>query len=134
MSAYLFSMLSNSTTIQWDLEADLLRFDDPAISAASLLFSTSADSRSVVIEDGGGKTVTLQGVSLFQLNASHLSFTDGSRLVLPTLDNSFSFNLAGGSGNDLLLGAAPARAPGRRGHQQRRHGHQQQCLIRLAVG
>lgn len=109
MSAYLFSMLPDNALIDWDAEADLLRFDEPAISAAHLQIRTSADGRSVVIEDAAGKTVTLQGVSLFELSASHLVFADGSRLVLPTIDNSFGFNLAGSSGNDLLLGAAPAR-------------------------
>lgn len=109
MATYLFSVLRNEAVIDWQPTTDLLRFDDPALSAASLRVALSADGRSVVITDTTGKTITLQGAALFQLDSLHLSFADGSRLVLPSLDNAFSLDLAGSGGNDLLLGAAPAQ-------------------------
>ncbi|WP_164886837.1 beta strand repeat-containing protein [Piscinibacter defluvii] len=109
MSVYLYSQLPSGLTLNWRPELDLLRFDDPALSAASLNVGRSADGRSIVITDALGKTITLANAALHQFDLSHLVFADGSRLLTPSLDNSFSADLLGGSGNDLLLGAAPAQ-------------------------
>lgn len=107
MSVYLYSQLPSGLTLDWRPEADLLRFDDPTLSAASLSVGRSADGRSIVITDALGKTITLANTALHQFDLSHLVFADGSRLLTPSLDNNFSADLLGDSGNDLLLGAAP---------------------------
>ncbi len=109
MSVYLYSQLPSGLTLTWRPEVDLLRFDDPALSAASLSVGRSPDGRAIVITDASGKTINLLNAALHQLDLAHLVFADGSRLLTASLDNAFSADLVGGSGNDLLLGAAPVQ-------------------------
>ena len=103
MSVFLFSQLPDDLTLNWRPEVDVLRFDDPALSAASLSVGRSADGRTIVITDASGKTLNLLNAALHQFDLAHLSFADGSRLLTASLDNSFSPDLLGGSGNDLIV-------------------------------
>jgi Ca2+-binding RTX toxin-like protein len=105
-----FSALTNGQAITFDPNADILNFDQTAISAASLdLLIEGANLRITVLSGtNAGKSIVLQNVSLEQLGGSNVNFTDGSLLLFgdnaATRADSGSSALTGSSGADLLSG------------------------------
>src|SRR4051812_11683349 len=107
MATYNFSALSSGQAIAFDPSADILNFDQTAISAASLdIHPLDSGVRiSVVSGSGAGKFVDLQGPSELQIAGSNVRFANGSLLLIG--DNSTALNdnnantLFGGNGADF---------------------------------
>jgi Ca2+-binding RTX toxin-like protein len=80
MSTYFFSALPNGQTIPFDPQADLLYFDDTAISAAALGWNP-LDPTTLELT-ASGKTIVLQGLAPETIDSWNLMFADGSRLLV----------------------------------------------------
>lgn len=106
MTTYLYSNLSDGDSLAFDPFVDVLSFDLITVSAASVQL-TQSDFGLVLNADN--KSITLLNVSLAQLSATHITFADGSKLLVGDDSPSFSFDdsanfLYGGPGNDQLIG------------------------------
>lgn len=104
MATYLWSSMVNQGFYSFNPSADFLFFDDPSISA-SLISVTVGGHTSISY---GGKTVTLS-TSTSTLTSSHISFQDGSKLIIGddivgTAGDSAGNVLSGTNSNDQLIG------------------------------
>src|SRR5262245_51151354 len=105
-----FSSLTSGQSLAFDPNADVLFFDQSAISAANLgVTQEGANSRVTVLTGvDAGKNVLLLNVNPLQFATSNVSFANGSALLFG--DNSSAQNdnaatsLQGGAGADLLQG------------------------------
>src|SRR4051812_8302310 len=106
-----FSALANGQAISFDPNADVLNFDQTAISAANLDFTAQGANVLVSVLSGtdAGKTVVLNNVTPLQLATSNVHFANGSALLVG--DNSTSTagddaanSISGTAGNDLIKG------------------------------
>ena len=105
-----FSALTSGQSIAFDPNADVLFFDQPAISAGNLgVVAEGANSRVTVLSGtDAGKSVVLLNTSPLQLATSNVSFANASQLLFG--DNAVAQNdnlanvLNGTSGGDLLNG------------------------------
>ena len=111
MATRLFSSILDGTLaspVPFDPLSDLLHFDTPALSAASLRVTTGVDFTGIRIEAGGTVFDLSPTVSLLQLTTTNVTFLDGSRLVVgddAVAGRDGSANLLlGGPGDDLLNG------------------------------
>lgn len=109
MATILFGSLLNGSTVTFNPAADILRFDNSALSAASVVLGHDTEFTSLSLT-AGGKTVNLTStVSLLQLTTGNVSFADGSQLIVG--DDSASMGgdqsantLSGSAGDDQLVG------------------------------
>jgi Tol biopolymer transport system component len=108
MAIHLFSALANDSVLAFDPALDILRFDDSAISARSVVLDFGAGGSPVAF-NAAGKTIYLAAtVSVTMLTPVNISFADGSRLIVG--DGTLAANdalanlLVGGSGDDQLVG------------------------------
>src|SRR6476659_4789937 len=107
MATYLWSSLSNLQNIgTFNPDVDVLRFDDPTVSAASVVVSGNATQS---IFSYAGKTVGL-GMNWYSITTTNITFDDGSLLIVGdntsgTVNDDADNALIGGNGNDQLLGA-----------------------------
>src|SRR3954470_11915997 len=92
MATYKFSALTSGQSISFSPSADLLNFDQSAISAANLgVTQEGANSRvSVLTGTDAGKSVVLLNTSPLQLAMSNVAFVNGSELLFG--DNSSAQN------------------------------------------
>ncbi|MEP7300749.1 MAG: hypothetical protein ABI699_04415, partial [Caldimonas sp.] len=108
MADVLFSSIANGSTIAFDPATDVLVFDEPSITAASLTVSHAPDFTAVGFFAGATGFTLPAAVSLMQLTTGNVAFADGSRLVVgddSTNANDLAANsLVAGVGNDRLLG------------------------------
>src|SRR5215210_6400300 len=103
MATFLWSAVSGP--ILFNPTTDVLRFDDPTISAASVHVTGNSTSANF---EYGGKTVTL-GMNWFSITTTNVTFDNGSLLLVG--DNTTGITgddlnntLTGGNGNDQLIG------------------------------
>src|SRR4051812_44485192 len=84
MAVFNFSSLTNGQSISFDPSADVLNFDQTAISAANLNVATEGADVRVTVLSGtdAGKTVLLQSVAMPQLASTNVTFANGSALVV----------------------------------------------------
>lgn len=108
MATRLFSSIVDGSVLAFDPLADLLRFDDPAVSAAQLALGFAADGTQVGITAAGRHFTLTPTVSVTQLSTLNLSFADGSRLLIgdnrSAADDAAGNTLTGTGKNDQLLG------------------------------
>lgn len=111
MASYSFSALSNGQAISFNPSADVLNFDQAAISAANLGVTVEGSNLRISVLSGAdaGKSVVLQGTSPLQLATSNVTFANGSALLFgdnsPGTANDNAGNvLSGTAGSDLLQG------------------------------
>src|SRR3954471_4375609 len=105
-----FSTLSSGQSITFDPNADVLFFDQSAISAANLgVTAEGANSRVTVLSGtDAGKNILLLNTAPLQLATSNVGFANGSALLFG--DNSVALNdnaansLQGTAGADLIYG------------------------------
>src|SRR5258708_6505018 len=110
MATYQFSALTSGQSISFSPAADLLNFDQTAISAANLgVTQEGANSRVTVLTGtDAGKNVLLLNTSPLQLATSNVGFANGSALLFG--DNAVAQNdnanntLNSTAGNDLMSG------------------------------
>ena len=100
-----------SGTYAFDPNVDVLHFDDPAISAAAVDASSTTGTDDLVLDDGS-KSVRLL-TSALAITTTNVTFANGSRLIIGdnttgTANDHGANTLNGGSGNDMLIGAAGA--------------------------
>lgn len=103
MTTYLFSQLANNSALSL-AAGDKLRFDSATDKAADLDISPIDGGRSLNLSLAG-KTVTLGGTSMFDLDPASLFFDDGSVVAKSAWVDAMPGNLAGGAGDDLLIGS-----------------------------
>jgi len=106
-----FSSLSNGQAITFDPNGDQLFFDQTAIAAANLGFTTEGADVRVTVLTGtdAGKSVVLLNTSPLQLASANVDFANGSQLLFGdnsagTAGDNAANVLTGGAGNDLLNG------------------------------
>src|SRR3954465_5415240 len=111
MATYQFSALTSGQSISFSPSADLLNFDQTAISAANLgVVAEGANSRVTVLSGtDAGKSVLLLNTSPLQLATSNVGFPNGSALLFGdnssgTANDNLANILNGTAGNDLLQG------------------------------
>src|SRR5687768_12873084 len=106
MAVYLWSTLVNGQTISpFNRAADVLRFNDAAISAASV--TVVAAPGDMIRFTYLGKTVTLN-MPFFAETTTNVTFDNGSRLIIGDNLTSTGFDntggeITGGPGNDQLV-------------------------------
>src|SRR5215217_3781378 len=107
MATFLWSTLVNGRVINpFNPNADVLRFDSAAISAADVTIQGSSTS----VFAFGGKTVTLQS-PLFSTTTTNVRFDNGSVLLVGdnttgTAADNTGRTVTGGAGNDQLIAGA----------------------------
>ncbi|MBS0123974.1 PD40 domain-containing protein [Thetidibacter halocola] len=79
MALIRFSTLVDGQVLGFEDTADVLRIDNPALTAASLRLSQTAAGTVLAL---GGKTVTLTGMDLSRFSLSNLVFADASAAIL----------------------------------------------------
>jgi serralysin len=106
-----FSSLGSGQSISFDPNADVLFFDQSAISAANLGVVQEGANLRVTLLDGAdaGKNVVLLNTSELQLATTNVSFANGSALLFgdnatATANDNAANSLAGTGGGDLLKG------------------------------
>src|SRR6266700_4958954 len=106
-----FSSLSSGQSIAFDPNADVLFFDQTAISAGNLGVAAEGAGSRVTVLSGtdAGKSVLLLDTSPLQLATSNVSFANASALLFgdnsPGATNDDAANvLSGTAGNDLVNG------------------------------
>src|SRR3954470_23892370 len=106
-----FSALTNGQAITFDPNADVLNFDQTAISAANLALTVEAANLRVTVQYGtdAGKSIVLQGISPLQLATTNVHFANGSALLFgdnstSTAGDDLANTLSGTSGADLIKG------------------------------
>src|SRR5919202_1745235 len=111
MAVYTFSALSSGQAITFDPNADVLNFDQTAISAANLGVTPEGSNSRITILSGtdAGKTIVLQNTSPLQLATSNVTFANGSAVLFgdnspSTANDDLANALSGTAGNDLLQG------------------------------
>jgi tricorn protease-like protein len=110
MATRLFSSIINGSLVDFDPATDILSFDSPPISAASLGLSHAGDYTGISLSAGGITFSLSASVSLASLTTGNVRFANGSRLIVG--DDSSSGNdilantLIGSTGHDQLLGLA----------------------------
>jgi len=82
MAVSLFSTLVAGSTIFFDPVADILRFDDPSLSAADLRISHAADGSAVSFFALGKEIFLPPFLPLTSLTTGNVVFADGSRLIV----------------------------------------------------
>src|SRR5215213_5482977 len=107
MATFLWSSLVNGQNIAaFNPNADVLRFDDVTISAASVHVTGDSTSSNFAY---GGKAVRL-GMNLFAITTTNVQFVTGSLLMVGgASDDVFPMFGAGGTGapgNDTIFGGA----------------------------
>ena len=113
MATYLWSSLSDGDIIDFNPAVDVLRFDNPSISAAQVTGFSYFDP--FFLLSGFVITDWYQGVLLLFINdqrvftQTNITFADGSVLLngdntVGTVNDDGSNTLVGGSGNDQLAG------------------------------
>ncbi|WP_426573627.1 hypothetical protein [Aquihabitans sp. McL0605] len=107
-TTYLFSTLTAGQTVVFDPDADVLRFDGPAISAASVRLN---DGYNGLIVTAAAKTVYVNGLFLAGVSTTNVTFADGSvvRIGDGTTSNATdgaaqTWSLAASSKANLLMG------------------------------
>jgi len=117
VAVFQFSALSDGQAISFNPDADVLNFDQTALSAAEV--RATVEGTSVRIS-ASGKDVFLLGSQLAQLTTTNVTFANGSSLIFgdnttgQTADNSANMLLGGGGadhlwgfgGNDTLNGGS----------------------------
>jgi Ca2+-binding RTX toxin-like protein len=106
MATYHFSVLTDGEVVDFNPLVDTLVFSDASISASQLAFALTDDGLGMALSVAG-KSITLDGLTPYALNASALSFADGSRVLALTAQSNGS--LTGGAGADLLIGSTAAK-------------------------
>lgn len=111
MAVYQFSALSDGQAISFDPSADVLNFDQAAISAAGLRAAIEGGHLRLTVASGtgAGKDVLLLNVAPTQLALSNITFANGSRLqfgdgAVGTANDNFGNTLGGTAGADHLAG------------------------------
>jgi len=111
MAVYQFSALSDGQAISFDPDADVLNFDQTAISAGSLRATIEGSNLRLTVASGtgAGKDVLLLNVAPTQLALSNVTFANGSRLhfgdgAVGTANDNFSNTIGGTAGADHLAG------------------------------
>src|SRR3979490_3378463 len=111
MAVQNFSTLSSGQSVAFNPNADMLFFDQSAISAANLGVAQEGTSGSRVTVLSGvdaGKFIVLTNTIPMQLATSNVSFANGSQLLFgdtsPALNDDAANTLNGTAGNDLLYG------------------------------
>src|SRR3954469_10452647 len=106
-----FSALASGQAVSFDPNADILFFDQTAISAGNLgVAAEGANSRVTVLSGtDAGKNVLLLNTSPLQLATSNVGFANGSALLFGdnspgTANDNLANILNGTAGNDLLQG------------------------------
>jgi Ca2+-binding RTX toxin-like protein len=106
-----FSALTSGQSIAFDPNADVLFFDQTAISAGNLgVLAEGANSRVTVLSGTDvGKNVLLLNTSPLQLAASNVSFANASALLfgdnsVGSANDNAANALSGTAGNDLIDG------------------------------
>src|SRR3954469_8461447 len=110
MATYQFSALTSGQSISFSPSADLLNFDQTAISAANLGVTQEGTNSRVTVLSGtdAGKNVLLLNTSPLQLATTNVAFANGSALLFG--DNAVAQNdnanntLNSTAGNDLIQG------------------------------
>src|SRR5215213_2864462 len=106
MATFLWSSLVNGQNIAaFNPNADVLRFDDVTISAASVHVTGDSTSSNFAY---GGKAVSL-GMNWFAITTTNVQFVNGSLLLVGdnttgVANDDLNNALTGGSGNDQLIG------------------------------
>src|SRR3982750_969452 len=111
MAVYNFSALSSGQAIAFNPSADVLNFDQSAISAANLGVTVEGINSRIAVLSGtdAGKSVVLQNTSPLQLATSNITFANSSLLLFGdnsagTANDNLANTLDGTAGNDLLQG------------------------------
>ncbi|MCM8622478.1 MAG: hypothetical protein NFW16_12270 [Candidatus Accumulibacter sp.] len=107
MATFLFSALSNGTTITFNPVNDILKFDSSTIAAASV--AVSSPNTSSVLFSAAGKVVRVDGLSLTQVSVTNVTFADGSRMLVgdgsvATSSDELGTTISGTKFGDLALG------------------------------
>jgi hypothetical protein len=79
MATYLFSALTNNQTLTFNPALDTLSIDIAGLNAASGVFFQSGTDLLLTYQN---KTIKLAGVTLARLSSSHVTFANGSRLLI----------------------------------------------------
>jgi Ca2+-binding RTX toxin-like protein len=110
MATYLFSALNNNQTLTFNPALDTLAIDIAWMNAAWGGFLPSGPD---LLLTYNGQTVRLAGVTLAQLSSSHITFANGSRLLIGddtpgTVSDDLANTLAGTAQGDYLDGLGGA--------------------------
>src|SRR3954469_7084888 len=105
-----FSALASGQAVSFDPNADILFFDQTAISAGNLgVAAEGANSRVTVLSGtDAGKNVVLLNTSPLQLATTNVGFANGSALLFgdnaTALNDNLANSLQGTAGADLVYG------------------------------
>jgi Ca2+-binding RTX toxin-like protein len=110
MATYLFSALNNNQTLTFNPALDTLAIDIAWMNAASGTFLQSGTDLRLTYN---GKTVQLTGVTLARLSSGHVTFANGSKLLIGdntpgTANDGLSNILTGTARGDYLNGLGGA--------------------------
>src|ERR671930_2733184 len=96
MAVYTFSALSNGPANTVNPTADVLNFDQTAISAANLQVELQGSDSRITVLSGtdAGKSITLLNTGPPQLATSNVTFANGSALL-------FGDNSSGTAGDEV---------------------------------
>src|ERR671931_1349361 len=111
MAVYNFSALSNGQAITFNPSADVLNFDQTAISAGNLQVDLQGSDSRITVLSGtdAGKTITLLNTAPPQLATSNVTFANASALLFGdnttgTAGDDLAHSIGGTAGADLIEG------------------------------
>jgi Ca2+-binding RTX toxin-like protein len=110
MATYLFSALTNNQTLTFNPALDTLSIDIAGLDAASGVFLQGGTDLLLTYQN---KTIKLAGVTLARLSSSHVTFANGSKLLIgdntpATANDGLANTLTGTAWGDYLDGLGGA--------------------------